>query len=305
MGLLEGRVAIVTGAGRGLGREHALLFSREGAKVVVNDLGGAWTGEGSDATPAQAVVDEITAAGGEAVANYESVSDWEGAQRLVQSAIDTFGALHILVNNAGILRDRIVFNMSEEDWDAVVNVHLKGHFCPTRFASAYWREQAKAGADLQPRVINTTSPAGLYGNTGQTNYAAAKAGIAAMTISNALELARYGVKVNCIAPVARTRLTTETASTSSRMAEPDDPTVFDEYNPAHVSPIVALLASADCAFNGQMFQVRGNKVGLVDGWGLSHLAEADGAWSLDALATSIAEWPHEPERRLGVWKTVH
>src|SRR5438128_7196784 len=208
MGSLDGKVAIVTGAGRGIGRCEALLLASEGAKVVVNDLGGDWAGEGKDDRPAQQVVDEIKAAGGEAVANYDDVGSWEGAQKLVQQAIDTFGELNILVNNAGILRDKMSFNMDESDWDAVINVHLKGHFVPSRFAGAYWRQKTKdTGDPVNAKVINTASESGLYGNAGQLNYAAAKAGIAAMTIVLARELERFGVRVNAIAPVALTRMT--------------------------------------------------------------------------------------------------
>src|ERR687892_1722149 len=207
MGALDGRVAIITGAGRGLGREHALLFAEEGAKVVVNDLGGDIHGEGADRAPAQQVVDEIEKMGGEAVANVDSAADWDGAQRLIQTAVDTFGDLHVLVNNAGILRDRVIVNMTEEEWDAVIHVHLKGHFCPTRHAAAYWREQSKAGKEVKASVINTSSTSGLLGNPGQTNYGAAKAGIAAFTQICAMELPRYGVRSNAIAPAPRTRMT--------------------------------------------------------------------------------------------------
>ena len=205
--LVEGRVAIVTGAGRGIGREHALSLARHGAKVVVNDLGGDMHGGGADVSPAQQVVDEIVAAGGEAVVNGDNVADWEGAQRLIQTAIDSFGDLHVLVNNAGILRDRVLANMTEEEWDAVVNVHLKGTFAPSRWAVAHWREQAKAGQPVSGRIINTTSVSGIYGNPGQSNYGAAKMGIAAFTNIVALEVARYGVTVNAVAPVALTRMT--------------------------------------------------------------------------------------------------
>ncbi len=301
MGILDNRVAVITGAGRGLGREHALLLAREGAKVVVNDVGGDWHGEGADATPAALVAKEIEAMGGEAVANHDSVASWDGARRMVQTAIEAFGALHVLVNNAGILRDRIVFKMTEEEWDAVIDVHLKGHFCTTRFAWEYWRAQSMGGNARHGRIVNTSSPAGLYGNAGQTNYAAAKAGIVAMTETNALELERYGVKVNCIAPVARTRLMVNTSGSSGRLAEPDDPDVFDEYHPANVSPLVAMLATVDCPFNGRVFQVRGEKVGLSDGWRLEETAFGDGRWTVEELAAAVSSWPKEPERRLGVW----
>src|SRR5688500_14089061 len=206
MGALDGRVAIITGAGRGIGREHALFFAAEGAKIVVNDLGGANDGTGSDTTPAQQVVAEIEAMGGEAIVNGDDVADWQGAQRLINSAIEAFGDLDILVNNAGILRDRVIVNMTEEEWDAVVTVHLKGHFAPTRWAAAYWREQTKAGINKPRNVVHTSSTSGLFSNPGQANYGAAKTGIATFSQICAKELIRYGVKSNCIAPGARTRL---------------------------------------------------------------------------------------------------
>src|SRR5881398_179920 len=199
MGALDGRVAIITGTGRGIGREQALLFSQEAPNVVINDLGGAIDGSGDDRTPAQQVVDEIKAMGGEAIANGDNVADWEGGQRLVNAAVEAFGDLHVLVNNAGILRDRVLVNMTEEEWDAVIHVHLKGHFVPTRWAAAYWREQTKAGKQVSASVINTSSTSGLLGNPGQTNYGAAKAGIGSFSIICAKELARYGVRSNCIA----------------------------------------------------------------------------------------------------------
>src|ERR671914_3109755 len=204
---LEGKVAIVTGAGRGIGREHALALARGGARVVVNDLGGSLTGEGSDSTPAQEVVNEIVAAGGEAVASYDDVSSFQAAEQIIRRALDRYGRLDILVNNAGILRDRMLVNMTEEEWDAVIAVHLKGHFALTRHAAAYWRERSKAGEEVRARVINTSSPSGVFGNVGQANYGAAKAAIAAFTIIAAQELGRYGVTVNCLAPNARTRMT--------------------------------------------------------------------------------------------------
>jgi NAD(P)-dependent dehydrogenase (short-subunit alcohol dehydrogenase family) len=209
--MCEGRVCVVTGAGRGIGREYALMLAEHGAKVLVNDLGGSRDGTGNDVGPAQAVVDEIKGMGGEALANTDDISDFAGAERLIRTAVDTFGGLDVLINNAGILRDRMLTNMSEEEWDAVIKVHLKGTFAPTRHAAAYWRERAKAGESNDGRVINTTSVSGIYGNPGQTNYGAAKMGIAAFTIISALELERYGVTVNAIAPGALTRMTRTSA----------------------------------------------------------------------------------------------
>src|ERR1700704_290961 len=246
MGALDGRVAIITGAGRGLGREHALLFAQEGAKVVVNDLGGDHHGGGADLTPAQQTVEDIKALGGEAVVNGDNVADYDGAGRLVAQAIETFGDLHILVNNAGILRDRVLVNMTEDEWDAVIDVHLKGHFAPTRWAAAYWREQTKAGKDVKASVINTSSTSGLLGNPGQTNYGAAKAGIAAFTVICAMELQRYGVRSNAIAPAARTRLTEATPGLGDVVKAPDDPGKFDVWDPGNVSPLVAYLATENC-----------------------------------------------------------
>jgi len=283
MGSLDGKVAIVTGAGRGIGRCEALLLAGEGAKVVVNDLGGDWAGEGKDDRPAQQVVDEIKTAGGEAAANYDDVGSWEGAQKLVQQAIDTFGELNILVNNAGILRDKMSFNMDESDWDSVIKVHLKGHFAPTRFAGAYWREQSKAGKPVTGRIINTSSEAGLFGNAGQANYAAAKAGIAAMTVVFARELQRYGVTANAIAPRARTRMTEGTFSVPTA-GEGE----FDVWAPDNVAPIVAWLAT-DAAgdVSGQVFVVFGGQVHVMAGWDAAGTLQKDNAgWSVDELAAN-------------------
>src|SRR5438874_6550913 len=253
---LSGKVAIVTGAGRGIGRSHALALARAGARVVVNDLGAGVAGEGSDAGPAEQVVEEIHAAVGESSTNCENVAYIAEAERLVQQAIDEFGRLDILVNNAGILRDRMIVNMTEDEWDAVISVHLKGHFAPTQHAAAHWRERSKAGEDVRARVINTSSPSGVFGNVGQANYGAAKAGIAAFTIIAAQELARYGVTVNCIAPNARTRMT---EAAFGEIPKPDDG--FDLMDPANLSPIVvALCADEAQAITGQCFFVYGGAV---------------------------------------------
>ncbi len=285
MGSLDGRVVLITGAGRGIGREHSLLLASEGAKVVVNDLGGTADGTGEDAGPASEVAKEIVDLGGEAVANNDSVTDWEGAQRMVNLAVETFGDLHVLVNNAGILRDRVIVNMTEPEWDAVIDVHMKGHFCPTRWAAAYWREQSKAGKEVNASVINTASGA-MLGNLGQFNYAAAKAGIAAMSLVGAGELSRYGVRVNCLAPIARTRLTLQTPGLEEVVAAPEDPGEFDLYDPANISPLVAYLATADCPFTGGVFHVGGNEVGLYGGWSLadSDVVATEGRWSVEDLA---------------------
>jgi len=287
MGALEGRVAIITGSGRGIGREHALLFAQEGAKVVINDLGGAIDGSGDDRTPAQQVVDEIKAMGGEAVANADNVADWEGGQRLVNTAIETFGELHILVNNAGILRDRVLVNMTEEEWDAVIHVHLKGHFIPTRWAAAYWRELSKAGTPVDASVINTSSSSGLYGNPGQSNYGAAKAGIASFTIIVARELERYGVRVNAIAPAARTRMTEATPGLSEVVKAPEDASRFDIWDPANVSPMVAWLATEGCPVNGRVFFVQGGKVQSFQPWTLADSIDKDDRWTVAELETEM------------------
>ncbi len=257
---------MITGAGRGIGREHALLFAAEGAKLVVNDLGGDWHGLGADAAPAQQVAHEIAAGGGEAVANRDDVASFEGAARLVEAAIDTYGRLDVLVNNAGILRDRFLINMSEDEWDGVIRVHLRGHFATLRHAAAHWRERSKAGESFDASVINTASPVGLtLPNLGQLNYAAAKAGIAAMTQVAAAELSRYGVRVNCIAPGARTRMTTQTPGLEEMMAAPEVG-AFDRMDPANVSPLVAYLASASCSATGDVFAVSGGSVERLEGW---------------------------------------
>jgi NAD(P)-dependent dehydrogenase (short-subunit alcohol dehydrogenase family) len=281
---LKGKVAIVTGAGRGIGRGHALALADAGAKLVVNDLGGSLAGEGADLSPAQQVVEEIQAAGGEAVADGENVADFDGAARMVQHAVDAFGRLDILVNNAGILRDRMIVNMSEAEWDAVINVHLKGHFAPTRHAAAYWRERSKAGDEVHGRVINTSSPSGVFGNVGQSNYGAAKGGIAAFTVIAAQELSRYGVTVNCLAPNARTRMTEETFD----MGAP--PEGFDPLDPANMSPvIVALCADEAQAITGQVFHVWGGAVNALQGWSAGELFERPERWNADELLGELLE----------------
>ena len=287
MGSLDGRVAIITGAGRGIGREHALLFASEGAHVVVNDLGGGLDGSGSEGSPAEQVVAEITALGGTAAANHDNVADWAGGERLIKFAVETFGDLHVLVNNAGILRDRVLVNLSEDDWDSVINVHLKGHFVPTRHAATYWREQAKSGKTVKASIINTSSTSGLIGNVGQSNYGAAKAGIAAFTVIIAEELARYGVRANAIAPAARTRMTESTPGLSDVVAKPSDGAVFDAWDPANVSPLVAALATEDCPANGQVFFVQGGTVRLFQNWKMTATLEKNDRWTVDELSEKL------------------
>ena len=281
---LAGKVAIVTGAGRGIGRAHSLALAEAGAKIVVNDLGGSLAGEGTDQTPAQQVVHEIEAQGGEAVANGENVADFAGAERMIRQAVDRFGRLDILVNNAGILRDRMLVNMTEEEWDAVIAVHLKGHFAPTRHAAAYWRERVKAGDEVKARVINTSSPSGVFGNVGQANYGAAKAGIAGFTLIAAQELQRYGVTVNCLAPNARTRMT------ESAFELPDDAGDFDPLDPANMAPVVVALC-ADEAQNitGQVFHVWGDAVNALQGWRAGEHFASNEKWNADALLAELVD----------------
>jgi NAD(P)-dependent dehydrogenase (short-subunit alcohol dehydrogenase family) len=284
MGALDGRVCIITGAANGIGREHALLFAREGAKLVINDLGGATDGSGADTSAAQVVADEVIALGGDAVASTDSVTDFEGAKRIVDTAVEAFGDLHAVVNNAGILRDRMLVSMGEDEFDDVLAVHLKGTFNVTRHAAAFWRQQEKDGISQPRNIVNTASGAGLHGNPGQTNYAAAKAGIAAMTIVNSLELKRYGVRANCIAPIARTRLTLQTPGMEDAMQNP----LFD---PENVSPLVAALARADCPFNGQVFSVYGGSVGIYAGWSIDEEVESQERWTVDGLVDAMEKLP--------------
>ncbi|MCD0453761.1 SDR family oxidoreductase [Actinocorallia sp. API 0066] len=261
--LMEGRVVIVTGAGRGIGREHALEFARQGARVVVNDLGTALDGGGRTSDVAESVVAEIKELGGEAVANGDDVAAWEGAASLVRAAVETFGRLDVLVNNAGFVRDRMLVSMGEAEWDDVVRVHLKGHFAPLRHAASYWRDEAKAGRRPDARVINTSSGAGLLGSIGQGNYGAAKGGIATLTLVAAAELARYGVTVNAIAPAARTRMTEDVFA--DMMARPESG--FDAMHPGNVSPLVVWLGSASSAhITGRVFEVEGGVIGIAEGW---------------------------------------
>lgn len=259
--LCEGKIAIVTGAGRGIGREHALSLARHGAKVVVNDLGGERDGTGTDVSPAQQVVDEIIAGGGEAIANGDNVADWDGAKRMVDMAIETFGGLDAVVNNAGILRDRMLANMTEQEWDAVINVHLKGTFAPARHAAAYWREQSKAGHAVAGRIVNTSSVSGIYGNVGQSNYGAAKAGIAAFTQITSMELVRYGVTVNAVAPVALTRMTEDLGPA------PETDEEREARSPKWIAPIVTWLVSDEAAdVTGRVFEASGQFLAVAEGW---------------------------------------
>lgn len=283
-GLCEGRTVIVTGAGRGIGREHALAFAREGARVVVNDLGVALDGSGGDASPAQQVVDEIRAVGGEAVANTSDIADFTAAATLVQSALATFGGLDVVVNNAGFVRDRMFFTTSEEEWDAVIRVHLKGHFAVTRHAADYWRAQSKAGVRVDGRIINTSSGAGLMGSVGQSAYSAAKGGIAALTLVEAAEMGRYGVTANAIAPSARTRMTEEVFA--DRMQAPASG--FDVNDPANISPLVVWIGSADSAdVTGRVFEIEGGQLSVADGWQHGPHVDKGARWKPSEVGTAV------------------
>jgi NAD(P)-dependent dehydrogenase (short-subunit alcohol dehydrogenase family) len=282
---LDGKVAVVTGAGRGIGREHALALARAGAKIVVNDLGASLAGEGADTGPAHDVVREIQALGGEAAADGENVADFAGAKRLIDGAVAAFGRLDILVNNAGILRDRMLVNMEEHEWDAVIEVHLKGHFAPTRHAGAHWRERSKAGDQVNARVINTSSPSGVFGNVGQLNYGAAKAGIVGFTLIAAQELQRYGVTVNAIAPNARTRMT---EAAFGEIPPPENG--FDAADPANNSPIVVALCADEAQdITGQVFFIYGGVVNMLSGWEAGELFASDERWDPDALLQELRD----------------
>ena len=275
---LDGRVAVVTGAGRGIGRAHAARFAAEGASVVVNDV---------EAEPATAVCAEIAAAGGRSVAHVGDVTSWEGGESVVAAAVEAFGDLHVLVNNAGFLRDRALVNMTEEEWDDVVRVHVNGHAAPTRFAAAHWREQAKAGAEVRASVINTTSTSGLLGNPGQSNYGAAKAAVAAMTLIFAQELGQYGVRVNAIAPAARTRLTEGAPGIAELVQPPADGVGFDVWDPDNVAPLAAYLASAGATESGRVYFVQGGTIRLFEGWRMTATIDRPGRWTVEDLAEAM------------------
>ena len=297
-GICDGRVVIVTGAGRGIGRGHALEFARQGAKVVVNDLGAEVDGTGSSTGPAGEVVDEIRANGGEAVANGDDVSDWEGAQRLVNTAIDTFGKLDVLVCNAGILRDRMLINMTEEEWDAVIKVHLKGTFAPAHFAASYWRQLSKNGEPLDARLICTSSTSGIFGNAGQGNYGAAKAGIAAFAIIAARELERYGVMVNAIAPGARTRMTENLGRAPQAAPTEAD---WDPRAPDNVAPMVVWLGSAESkGVTGRCFMVSGGRIAVAEGWRRGPGEERKARWDPTELGPIVKDLLEKAEKPVGM-----
>jgi NAD(P)-dependent dehydrogenase (short-subunit alcohol dehydrogenase family) len=286
MGICEGRVVIVTGAGRGIGREHAFELARQGARVIVNDLGATSGGEGADASPAQEVAAEIRRRGGDALVDGSDVADFEQAAGLVKAALDAFGRLDAVVNNAGILRDRMFANTSIEEWDAIMRVHLRGHFCVTRHACAHWRERSKAGERVAARIVNTSSGAGLQGSVGQSNYAAAKAGIAALTLVQAVELARYGITANAVAPSARTRLTENVFPDMMRRPASG----FDVMDPANIAPLVVWLCSeASGDVTGRVFEVEGGKLSVADGWRSGPALDRGGRWEPSEVGDAVRE----------------
>ena len=283
---LDGRVAIVTGAGRGLGREHALCLAAHGVRVVVNDIGTSNDGTGLDGSPAQSVVDEIVAAGGEAIVDCADVATWEGGEAVVAAALDAFGELDILVNNAGILRDSTIINMSEDDFDEVIRVHLKGHAAPTKFAATYWRAQHKDGVERRRNLVHTGSTSGIYANPGQSNYGPAKSGIVTFSQIAAAELSKYGVVSNCVLPGARTRLTLSSPGLPEIMEAPAEG--FDQWDPANVSPVVAYLANAACPFTGETFYVQGGTVRRLESWSITGQSiERPVRWSVDDLDAAM------------------
>lgn len=296
-GGFEDKTVLITGAGRGLGRAHALLLGDLGARVVVNDSGGAPDGAGSEAGPAEQVAAEVRERGGEAVAHVGSVTDWGDAKAMIELATDTFGSLDAVINNAGTLRDRMLVNMTEDEFDTVVDVHLKGHFAVTKHAADYWRARSKEGGPVNAAIVNTSSGSGLRGNPGQTNYAAAKAAIATMSVVHARELERYGVRVNAIAPVARTRLTEQTPGLGDRIKEEGDG--FDAWAPENVSPLVAWLAHPACRISGRVFSVYGGHVGLQSMWAEEQSFDKDGRWEIDELASALESIPAGPPE----WKS--
>lgn len=301
MGICEGRVVIVTGAARGLGRSYALAFAREGACVVVNDLGTSLQGDGRDASAAQAVVDEIRSSGGRAVANGDDVADWEGAGRLVKTALDAFGGLHVIVNNAGVVRDRMFVSQTVDEWDAVMRVHLRGHFCVTSHAVAYWRAQQKAGMPVDARIINTSSGAGLHGSLSQAAYSAAKGGIASLTLVQAAELGRYGITANALAPSARTRMTEGAFADKMKRIEHG----FDAQDPDNVAPAVVWLGSARSGHvTGCVFWLEGGRIMLCEGWQDGPAVDKGARWEPAEMGDAVAALLSERRAPHPVWGTA-
>jgi NAD(P)-dependent dehydrogenase (short-subunit alcohol dehydrogenase family) len=293
MGALEGRIAVITGAGNGIGRAYALRFASEGAKVVVNSVQpGA---DGTDATSSAGLVaHEIRAAGGEAEVHVGSVSEWNEGKRLIDLAVESYGRVDVLVNNAGFLRDKMIVNMTEDDWDAVLAVHLKGQFVPLRFAGEHWRARSKAGEAFHASVINTTAGAGLHGNVGQGNYGSAKAGAAALTVIAAREMQRFGVHVNAISPLARTRQLETVAALADTIRKPEDPALFDQFDPDNIAPLAVHLASQDCRVTGQVFNVFAGTIGLYQGWHVVERFERSRRWTVEEIAAALGHLPTDP-----------
>ena len=291
MGHLDGRVVVITGAAGGLGREYAALFAEEGARLVLNDLGTRRDGSGSDPTVVQRLVDQIAGSGADVVGNAEDVATMQGADAILQQALDTYGEVHALVNSGGMLRDRMFVNMSVEEWDATIRGHLRAHFCPTRTLAGFWRERAKGGDPVRASIVNTTSNAGLFSQPGQSNYAAAKAGIAGLTITLADELSRYGVRVNAISPAARTRMTTEVPAMAEMVAAPESDEAFDVYHPGNVAPVVAWLSTEHCNVSGQVFYSQGGEVRVLEGWHYTATLDKGRRWTVGELDSALSKAP--------------
>jgi NAD(P)-dependent dehydrogenase (short-subunit alcohol dehydrogenase family) len=287
MGAMDGRVVVITGAAGGLGREYARRFAAEGARLVLNDIGAARDGSGNDPNVVQDLAREITAGGADAVGNAEDITTMQGASRVLEQGLDTYGEVHALVNSGGLLRDRMFVNMDEGEWDAVIRGHLRAHFCPTRVLAGHWRDRSKAGDPVKASVVNTTSNAGLLSQPGQSNYAAAKAGIAGLTITLADELSRYGIRVNAISPAARTRMTTEVPGMADMVAAPDSDDEFDVYHPGNVAPVVAWLSSADCPVNGAVLYAQGGEVRVMSGWHVTHTVDKGRRWTVEELHAEL------------------
>ena len=287
MGTIDGRVVVITGAAGGLGREYARLFAAEGARLVVNDIGAARDGSGNDPRIVEDLAAEIAAGGADVVANAEDIATMDGARRVLEQALDSYGEVHALVNSGGLLRDRMFVNMDEEEWDDVIRGHLRAHFCPSRVLAAHWRDRSKAGSGVKAAIVNTTSNAGLLSQPGQSNYAAAKAGIAGLTITLADELSRYGIRVNAISPAARTRMTTEVPGMAEMVAAPSSADEFDVYHPANVAPVVVWLATADCAVTGAVLYAQGGEVRVMHGWHVAHTLDKGRRWTVEELHAEL------------------
>ena len=289
MGSLDGRVAVITGAAGGLGREYAALFAAEGARLVLNDIGAARDGSGNDPSIVQSLVDDIAGSGANAVGNAEDISTMDGARRVLEQALDTYGEVHALVNSGGMLRDRMFVNMDEDEWDAIIRGHLRAHFCPTRVLAGHWRDRSKANATVRASIVNTTSNAGLFAQPGQSNYAAAKAGIAGLTITLAEELSRYAIRVNAISPAARTRMTTEVPGMADMVAPPASPDEFDVYHPGNVAPVVAWLSTEHCPMTGGVLYAQGGEVRVLEGWHYAKTLDKGSRWTVEELDAQLTQ----------------